>query len=125
MATTLKYNFVASDEENGVLTVGFADDQFNTQEYLMIQNWLDAEAEGEDDEIYIEHNDQSQGTYGGVERLVLSRDHALLLLSPETAEVIDTEQEVNIFFSATDEQFQQLKAGLEVVFAGKLSPVCT
>ena len=119
MATTLKYNFVASDEENGVQTVGFVDDQFNTQQYLIFQNWLDAEAEGEDDEIYIERNDQSQGIYGGVERLILARDHALLLLSSETATVINTEEEVKILFSVTDEQFQQLKMGLEIVFTDK------
>src|SRR5689334_2072576 len=121
MATTLTYNFVASDEENGVLTVGFADAEFDTQEYLLFQNWLDPEAEGEDDEIYVERNDQSQGTFGGVERLILSRNHAFLLLNPETAKVINTEQEVNILFSATEERFQQLKAGLEIVFAGKSS----
>ncbi len=118
MVTTLHYNFVASVEENGVLTVGFADDEFNTQEYLLFQHWLDAEAAGEDDVIYIERDDQSRGTYGGVQRLVLSRTHALLLLSPTTAGVIATEQAVNIFFSATDEQFQELKSGFEAVFAG-------
>ena len=119
MATTLKYNFVGSDEENGVLTVGFANAQLDTQQYLKFQIWSDAEAEGEGDEIYIERNDQSQGIYGGVERLVLSRGHAHLLLNVKTAKVIDTEQEVNISFSATDEQFQQLKSGLEVIFTGK------
>ena len=121
MATTLRYNFVGSAEENGVLTVGFADDQSEPQEYLMFQNWLDASEVGEDDEIYIERDGQQHGTYGGIERLVLSRDQALMWLSPETAKAINTEQEVTIIFSATDKQFQQLKADLEHVFAGTQS----
>lgn len=117
MTTTLKYGFVSSFEENGVLTVGFADNQFKTQEYLLFQNWQDGETEG--DEIYIERDGQQQGTYGGIERFTLSRDRALMQLSSETAKVIRTEQEVTILFFATDEQFQQFKEALEIVFAGK------
>jgi hypothetical protein len=118
MATTLQYNFVACNEENDVLTVGFADHQFETKEYLLLQNWS-VEMEDEDDEIYIERDDQSQGTYGGIERFTLARDHARLLLGSKTAEVLHTEQEVYISFSATDEQFQQLKTGLTIIFAGR------
>jgi Immunity protein 10 len=117
MATILKYNFVISDEEDNVLTVGFADAPFKTQEYLLFQNCSDVESE--DNDVYIERDDQSQGTCGGIQQFILFSNHALLLLSLETAKIIDTEQEVNILFSATDVQFQQLKSGLGIVFAGK------
>jgi hypothetical protein len=116
MATTLHYNFATVNQEDGVQTVGFADDQFAPSQYLLFQRSLDKDLEGETDEIYIERNGQSQGIYGGVERLVLSRDHAFLLFSSETAVAIGTEQEVNILFSVTDEEYQWLKAELEVIF---------
>lgn len=119
MTTILKYNFVNSDEENGVLTAGFADEQFDTKEYLLFQNWIDAEAEGEEDEIYMERDGQSQGTYEGINKFILFRDNALLSLSAEAAQILDTEQEISILFSATDDEFQKLKKGLEIIFANR------
>jgi len=120
--TVLQYNFVPSSEENGVLTVGFADTQGDTQEYLMFQKFVDPEEAGDDDDsgIYIERDGQQYGTYGGIEKFVLSRNNALLSLPAETAQMLDTEQEVSITFSATDEQFKQLKTDFERVFAGEV-----
>ncbi|HLM59961.1 MAG TPA: Imm10 family immunity protein [Pyrinomonadaceae bacterium] len=122
MATVLQYNFVASSEENGVLTVGFADAQFDTQEYLLFQRIVDWEEfrSDDDDEVYVERDGQQYGTYGGIEKFVLSRNDALLLLIAETAEALDTEQEVSIAFSATDEQFEKLKTDFGRVFAGEV-----
>jgi hypothetical protein len=75
MATTLQYNFAASSEENGVLTVGFADAQFDTREYLLFQRIVDWEEFGsdDDDEVYVERDGQQYGTYGGIKKFVLSR----------------------------------------------------
>ena len=121
MTTDLQYNFVASSEENGVLTVGFADAQLDTQEYLLFQRFVDPEElGGDDDEIYVERDGQQYGTYGGIERFVLSRKDALLSLTAETAQVLDTEQEVTVAFSATDKQFERLKTDFERVFAGEV-----
>ena len=98
MTTILKYSFVNSDEENGVITAGFADKQFETKEYLLFQNWIDAEAEGEEDEIYIERNNQLQSTYDGIIQFILFRDKAKLLLNSETARILNTKQEILILF---------------------------
>lgn len=76
MPTILHYNFIGSHEEYEVLTVGFSDAQFNTQEYLWFQKSLDPE---EDGEIYIEKDGQLQGAYGGIEKLVLSREKHLFI----------------------------------------------
>jgi len=115
MTTRLQYHFVASDEDNDVLTVGLADSQFDTKEYLWFQRYLDPD---EDDGVYIERDGQQYGTCGGIEKLVLSRDKIELYLSETTAEILDTEQEVEISFSATDEQFENFRAELKRVFEG-------
>lgn len=122
MTNTLQYNFVASAEENGVLTVGFADAQFDTQEYLMFQKFVDPEEiENDDDGVYIERDGQQYGTYGGIEKFVLSRNNVLLKLTAKTAQTLDLELEVSIAFSATDEQFDKLKTDFERVFSGEVN----
>lgn len=118
MSTTLHYNFIGSHEEYEVLTVGFSDAQFNTQEYLWFQKSLDPE---EDDEIYIEKDGQHQGTYGGVERVILSREESSLFLSEKTAQILNIEREIIISFSATDKQFAQFQSDLKRVFEGRQS----
>ena len=118
--TVLQYNFVPSSEENGVLTVGFADTQQDTQEYLMFQKFVDPEEADDDDGVYVERDGQQYGTYGGIEKFVLSRNNVLLSLTEKTAQSLDVEPEVSIAFSATDEQFEQLKTDFERVFAGEV-----
>jgi|GEM_PF-5594920 len=121
MSTALQYNFVDCVEENGVLTVGFADAQFDAQGYLMFQRFVDPEEKDEaDGGVYVERDGQQYGTYGGIEKFVLSRRDAQLLLSAEAARFLDTEQIVAIAFTATDEQFEQLKANFERVFADEI-----
>jgi hypothetical protein len=113
MPTKLQYHFVASDEAYEVLTVGLADSQFDTREYLWFQRSLDSD---EDEGIYIERNGQQYGTYGGIEKLVLSRDKIKLRLSKKTAEILETDQEVLITFSSTNEQFEKFQDDLKRVF---------
>ena len=121
MITSLQYGFVASSEENGVLTVGFADAQFETQEYLLFQRFVDPEEiDDDEDGVYVERDGQQYGTYGGIEKFVLSRQDAQLFLIAETAQSLGTEQEISISFSATDEQFEQLKTDFELIFAGEV-----
>ena len=118
--TIFKYNFVSSSEEHGVLTVGFADSQFNTQNYLLFQSSIDADESEDNNEIYVERNGQQYGVYGGVEKFILSRNEAHLALTRETAKHLDTEREVVVIFFATDKQFLQLKVDLNRVFSGNV-----
>ena len=52
---------------------------------------------------------------------VLFRYKAKLLLNSETARILNTKQEILILFVITDEQFQILKKGFEIIFANKLN----
>jgi hypothetical protein len=122
MATTLQLNSVSSGEENGVLTIGFANDQSDPLEYLLFQRIVDWEEFGsdDDDEVYVERDGQQYGTYSGIEKFVLFRNNALIMLSAETAQALETEQELRVAFSATDKEFEQIKTDFERVFAGEV-----
>ena len=78
------------------------------------------EIEDEDEGVYVERDGQQYGTYGGIEKFVLSCKDALLLLTAKTAQALDTEQKITIAFTATDEQFEQLKTDFERVFADEV-----
>jgi hypothetical protein len=47
-------------------------------------------------------------------------NEALLFLTAKTAEALDTERQVTVVFSATDEQFEKLKTDFGRVFAGEV-----
>ncbi|MGI8543931.1 MAG: Imm10 family immunity protein [Aridibacter sp.] len=104
-------------DDDDVLIIGFADAQFDTQHYLMFQRSLDEDES--DEEIYIERDGQHQCIYGGIEKLMLFRNKALLNLNLETSGRLSVEQEVIVNFSVSDEKFIELVSGFEQLFSGK------
>ncbi len=117
MNTILEYNFVSVAIDNGVLIVGFADAQFDTQSYLVFQRSLDENESDED--VYVERDEQGQSNYGGIEKFILLRDKAIMKLNLETSEWLAVEQEVTIKFSVSDEIFKELLSGFDRLFFGK------
>jgi hypothetical protein len=111
----LRAGFVSVDEVDGALVVGFADRQFETSEYFMLQRSLDPD---DDDGVYLEHTDQSSGAYGHVASCSLSGDAIEVTVDDETAESLGTEPTFKVEFSCDPEVFVRLRAGLEQIFAG-------
>lgn len=69
------------------------------------------------DQVYVERNDQSQSGYGGIERVDVSRDRMKVILSGATAESLE-DSCFEVALLMTDENFEELKAGLLSVFQG-------
>jgi hypothetical protein len=67
--------------------------------------------------VYLERNGQGSSAYGGIRRLELKRDRALLQVEGETAKRVG-EEELQIHFRLDDEEFAQLRRGLRLVFDG-------
>jgi len=66
--------------------------------------------------VYAERNDQSQGGYGGVERVELHPDHVRVVIGGElAAEMGSGEYEIGL--SLTPDEFERLRSGLRAVFA--------
>ncbi|NLF15080.1 MAG: hypothetical protein GX597_25090 [Anaerolineaceae bacterium] len=84
MTAFLDAKFVYTQSNNESVMVGFADDQFNTTEYILLQRMLDPLQEGnnsQQEDVYIEINEQKYGAYGGVRSIVLSADLVVISVS--------------------------------------------
>jgi hypothetical protein len=115
MQILLHAGFVSVDECEGALVVGFADRQFTTSEYFMLQRSVDP---ADDDGVYLEHTDQAYGTYGKVLACSLSSNRIELAVDEETAEQLGTETSFTVEFSCDDASLVRIRSGLERIFSG-------
>src|SRR5262249_7286223 len=111
---------IAQDEDDYRLII-FGEGEPGSGHYLMLQraHQFDEQAVrlGQDT-YYIERDDQGMSAYGGVERFELSRAQALVKLNEKASAKMDNESEIVIRFNLDDQDFQNLKAAIERMFAG-------
>lgn len=111
MVVSLFAKCIAIDETDDYWLVGFSDEEYQTREYLTLTR------SREDDETYhVERNDQLYSCYGGIQRLVLHRDRAVITLNTEGVKRLAADT-MEIAFSIDDARFEQLKQTLREVFA--------
>jgi len=115
MQTLLHAGFVSIDEIAGALVVGFADQQFGTSQYVLLQRMLDL---NDDDGVYIERNDQVYGTNAQVSTCLLSRDRIELTVDDMTARKLGAEVSFAIEFSCDEQKWQRLSVELGRIFSG-------
>lgn len=112
---------VVDDSDAGFLLVGFADEQGGEYlEALHLQRSYEFDAQDAAlgmDSVYAERNGQRQGGYGGVERVELYPGRVRVLISGELAVWMGT-REFDIGLSLSPSEFERLRDGLRVVFAG-------
>ncbi|MEK5447029.1 Imm10 family immunity protein [Paenibacillus sp. FSL R7-0331] len=99
MMSTFTANFIyaQADDENDVLMIGFADDQYDPQEYILLQ--LTMHPDEQDlalgfDKIHMTYNDESQSQYGGIEKVLLKPGSIEIYLDEEAIEALDCEAAV-------------------------------
>lgn len=111
---------VVVDDETG-WTVGFADREIETRQYLQIQR---AHVLDEQDRAlglgtyYIEADDQSRSCYGGIGKIDLSHNSVRLELNDKSAQSLGLDKTVLITFDADQQTLERLRQGLEAVFSG-------
>jgi len=115
MQTLLHAGFVSIDEIAGALVVGFADQQFGTSQYVLLQRMLDP---NDDDGVYLERDDQVYGTNAQVSTCLLSRDRIELTVDDMTARKLGAEVSFAIEFSCDEEKWQRLSVELGRIFSG-------
>jgi hypothetical protein len=109
-------------DEGEYFLVGFADDQFDTHEYFMLQ--LAHEFDEQDirlgmDDVYIVRNDQIRSAYGGIIRFELMRDRVRVSLDERTAKKLRGGKEMEVQFDLDAEKFRELRSGLAKLFEGR------
>ncbi|MBI3409882.1 MAG: hypothetical protein HY040_16205 [Planctomycetes bacterium] len=77
-----------------------------------------SEAAPDMEDVYIERDDQMWGGYGGIERLILTRDALTLYLGPRMTRIMGSFSEIRVRFSLNDNQFQTLHVVLGHILHG-------
>jgi hypothetical protein len=124
VTTQIKANFLYADcdEDNGIM-VGFADDQFDTKEHLLLQKSLffdEKDRERGFDKVYINYGDQINATYGGVLKFVLKNGTAQIYLDSKAANELNTDEQIEIIFPKNDDKLRDAKKYLAEIFKDEM-----
>ena len=104
--------------ENGVVLLGFADDEFNTTQYLLLQRTLGPDQQDRDlgmDRLYIELNDQARSAYGTVEEARLRMQGVTFRLDQATAATVSNGESIEIAFDVTAARLQEMAEQLRLL----------
>lgn len=122
MPTEFHAEFVYTESNDDLITVGFADTQFNTEKYILLQRSISITAQDKLlglDNIYITFLDQSRSNYGGILKFELKRNLLLIELTEQAANILKTEPCIAVDISsapfdllAVSETLKQLCNGL-------------
>ncbi|OMF92030.1 Imm10 family immunity protein [Paenibacillus sp. FSL R7-0273] len=94
---TANFIYAQADDENDVLMIGFADDQYEPEEYILLQQTMHPDEQDLElgfDKIHITYNDESQSQYGGIEKVLLKPGSIEISLDEEAVEALDCESAV-------------------------------
>lgn len=116
-------NFLyAQVDENDVIMVGFADDEFETQDYFLFQKSLVCNEQDKEmgfDKIHITYSNQTQSTYGNILKFVLKNGLVEITLDAKTASELRTDEQIEIVFPQNDIKLVDVKQYLAKMFADK------
>ncbi len=112
------YAGIEGEKPDRFMMVGFADDEFNANEYLMLQKTLEMDEQDSRgmNKVYIEINDQRFSHYGGILKVSLGNDSLEITLSPSVAQIINSAQHVYVKFPKNHEQLSEVRSYLKRMF---------
>ena len=111
---------ISTQEEDGYIAVGFADDEFETESYVLLQRSVEEGEQGHSvptGAVYIEKNSQYKSIYDGIETCELQTNKIVIRLNTEGKRELD-EDCIEINFSAGAAGMTHLRLSLEKTFAG-------
>lgn len=121
------YEIEADDVEahrnHDVLILSFASmSEEEEPNYLVLQRDLGSgPAPSPSQPVYVELNDQSTSSYGGIDAVVVSPNRLRVRLDTETAEALRLEPEygnqIDVSFALSAEEFDAIRDALRVIFS--------
>jgi hypothetical protein len=121
MAVAFHANCVAVEDMDDFWLVGFADDKYETHDYLTLQRSF----EDDDQDValgmntyHVERNGQRWSGYGGIGRFELKRDRVRVEFTTEGASEMGNVVEMEVTFKVGEQEFYKLKDRLGKIFAG-------
>ncbi|GLX13852.1 hypothetical protein Pstr01_20910 [Pseudomonas straminea] len=111
---------VAMEQPDGYFhLVGFADQQFDTRFYLMLQRAFEHDEQDHAlgmDTYHIEWCSQDKSRYGGISRFELSPNGADVTFEPQAAAALDDMDHLTISFHLNQNEFLALREALDHIF---------
>src|SRR5205085_3975104 len=101
MNPSLHAHYVYVEDTEDCLFVGLADDQYDTDDYLMLQRAHEFDEQDQSlgmADIHIERNDQGCSGYGGIERFELLSDRVRVQFDDQGARNMEGIREMEITF---------------------------
>jgi hypothetical protein len=121
MVLILQAACVTNKVQRGAAIVGFADDEFKTKHYLLLQRQLaptEQDRKFGHDRIHIERDSPKYSAYGGIEECRLEDKRLLIRLDPKTAKDVSKTQEIEVRFNLGSERLAELREALRQLTAG-------
>ncbi len=116
MTTILNAGFVYGSEDEDVIIVGFADQEYDTRRYVLLQRSKHVSAEEEllgHGEVHIAINDERCSAYGAVERIILSESQVTIELDKDAAGSLGVNEKIAICFFKEAVDLLRLEADLK------------
>jgi len=113
--------FITCEEADGVIMVGFADDQFATSEYVLFQRTLAPDEQDKKlalDGVHVQVDSPDKSGYDGIESIRLGRTEAEIVVGQSLVSIIGFGK-VHVSFDADDAMFSRLKEHLTKLVDGR------
>lgn len=110
-------NCVTFEEADGVVMIGFADDEFNTNEYVLLQRTLEPDEQDRKlglDGVHLQVDSPNQSGYDCIRDIQVTRSTIRIEINPEAQSAFNCD-EVQIMFDIDDERYSSMLAHLKNV----------
>ncbi len=123
MTTKFESSFLyAQVDENDVIMVGFADDEFETNDYVLFQKSSVSNEQDKKlgfDKVHITYCNQVHSTYGDILKFVLKNGLAEITFDSRTASELSIDEQLEIVFPPNDAKLAEVKHYLAQMFIDK------
>lgn len=122
MSGLLEAKFVVVDDDGDLMTVAFADDQFEPKHYVQLQKARvcdDQDLSLGMDKAHIEVNDQLFSGYGTVAGVAMRGREVRISLTPKGHKVLRTEGELTVSLDGAEVDLEKVRATLSRIAEGE------
>jgi hypothetical protein len=112
MSTKINASYFLNGIEDDIILVGFADDEFDTKEHILLQKSLEYDEQDKElgqDKVYITYIDKLYSTYGGILMVTLKSDVVEILVDADTAKILNTEERIEVFLPKDCNEVRQFQ----------------
>lgn len=109
----IQANTVTVDKEGSATQIGFADNEYNTKNYVLLSYNQEEPKEG----LYIEVNDQKWSGYGLIHQIQLLDSSVMIELTENGAKGLNTDSRITISILPTVQNWPALRTKIHALLA--------